>query len=54
MEKDSLGRTSMMNKGLNYVFKLRDLTKYSQRLKPNDLQWKMYSSALGTSIKSPD
>lgn len=37
-------------KGLNYKFRLKDLHKYSQRLKYKDCDWKLKLSALGKII----
>ena len=37
-------------KGLNYKFRLKDLHKYSQRLKFKDCDWKLKLSALGKII----
>ena len=41
---------NMMAAGLNYKFKLDDLSKYSQRLKYKDINWKIKLSALGKVI----
>jgi hypothetical protein len=42
--------TDLKNQGLNYRFKLHDLKKYSQRLKPRDSKFKFERSALGKII----
>lgn len=39
-----------LNKALSYKFKLKDLHKYSQRLKYKDINWKLKLSALGKKI----
>jgi hypothetical protein len=39
-----------MEEGLNYVFKLEDLPKYSQTLHPRDLNDRFLRSALGKRI----
>lgn len=39
-----------MEKGLKYTFKLEDLSKYSQRLRHKDINWKIKLSALGKKI----
>lgn len=40
----------LKNQGLNYRFKLNDLQKYSQRLRPRDSSFKFERSALGKVI----
>ena len=47
-------KEQLMNRGLNYKFKLRDLAKYSQKLKFNDFNWKLTLSALGKEIPSEE
>jgi len=39
-----------MEKGLKYTFKLEDMSKYSQRLRHKDINWKIKLSALGKKI----
>lgn len=41
-----------MQKALSYRFRLRDLPKYSQKLKLNDVKWNFKRSALGKIIPS--
>ena len=41
---------NVMVAGLNYKFKLDDLSKYSQKLKFKDINWKIKLSALGKKI----
>jgi hypothetical protein len=41
----------IMNKGLNYKFKIKDLPKYSQTLRAKDVsKWKFKCSALGKRV----
>lgn len=39
-----------MEKALKYTFKLEDMSKYSQRLRHKDINWKIKLSALGKKI----
>lgn len=45
MRSNSAKRT--MKKGLNYRFRLEDMSKYSKTLKFKDINWKLKLSALG-------
>lgn len=46
----STSAKNIMKSALTYQFKLKDLNKYSQKLKFRDIDWKLKLSALGKVI----
>lgn len=47
-------RKRLMNKALQYEFKLNDLNKYSSKLKYKDMEWKFTRSAMGKIVPNDE
>jgi len=45
---------ALMKKAIAYKFNLKDLNKYSSKLRVTDLNWKYRRSSLGKEILAPD